>query len=147
WIRTQKAIAPERPFFVHVAPGAVHGPHQPALDWRGRNAGRFDMGWDRYREIVHQRQLELGVIPPGTPLTSRPPELPAWESFGPEERRLFSRQMENYADFHEHTDYEIGRLVEVLEQMNELENTLFVYILGDNGSSAEGGLTGTMNEM
>jgi arylsulfatase len=132
---------------VHVAPGAVHGPHQPALDWRGRNAGRFDLGWDRYREVVYQRQLELGVIPPGTSLTSRPPELPAWDSFGPQERQLLARQMENYADFHEHTDFEIGRLIEALQLMQQFDNTLFIYILGDNGSSAEGGLTGTMNEM
>ncbi len=147
WMRAQKAIAPERPFFVHVAPGAVHGPHQPALAWRGRNAGRFDMGWERYREEVHRRQLELGVIPPTTALTGRPPELPAWDSFSAEEQRLLARQMENYADFHEHTDFEIGRLVEALEVMHELDNTLLIYILGDNGSSAEGGLTGTMNEM
>jgi arylsulfatase A-like enzyme len=147
WMQTQKTIAPDRPFFMHVAPGAVHGPHQPPLHWRGRNAGRFDLGWDRYREEVYQRQRALGVIPVGTALTSRPPELPAWESFGPEERRLLARQMENYADFHEHTDFEIGRLIEALERLGEFENTLFIYILGDNGSSAEGGLTGTMNEM
>jgi arylsulfatase A-like enzyme len=147
WVQLQKAIAPGRPFFVHFAPGAVHGPHQPPLHWRGRNKGRFAMGWDRYRELVYQRQLELGVIAPGTKLTSRPPEIPAWDSFGPREQELLARQMENFADFHEHTDYEIGRLVDALEDMGEFHNTLFIYILGDNGSSAEGGLTGTMNEM
>jgi arylsulfatase len=146
WMRAQKAIAPDRPFFVHVAPGAVHGPHQPPLAWRGRNRGRFDIGWDRYREEVYCRQLELGVIGPGTQLTSRPPEIPAWDSFSLEDRQVLARQMENFADFHEHTDYEIGRIVEALEQMGEFDNTLFIYILGDNGSSAEGGLTGTMNE-
>jgi arylsulfatase len=146
WMRTQKTIAPDRPFFVHFAPGAVHGPHQPALPWRGRNRGRFDLGWDRYREEVHRRQLELGVIAPGTKLTSRPAELPAWDSFSREDRQLLARQMENFADFHEHTDAEIGRLVEALQQMNEFDNTLFIYILGDNGSSSEGGLTGTPNE-
>jgi arylsulfatase len=146
WMQTQKTIAPDRPFFVHFAPGAVHGPHQPALPWRGRNRGRFDLGWDRYREEVHRRQLELGVIAPGTKLTSRPPEIPAWDSFSREERASLARQMENFADFHEHTDAEIGRLVEALHQMNEFDNTLFIYILGDNGSSAEGGLTGTPNE-
>jgi arylsulfatase A-like enzyme len=147
WMRLQKTIAPERPFFVHFAPGAVHGPHQPPLHWRGRNKGRFDMGWDRYREQVHRRQLELGVIAPGTQLTPRPSEVPAWDSFGSREQELFARQMENFADFHEHTDHEIGRLVDALEEMREFDNTLFIYLLGDNGSSAEGGLTGTMNEM
>jgi arylsulfatase A-like enzyme len=146
WMRTQKAIAPDRPFFVHFAPGAVHGPHQPPIAWRGRNRGRFDMGWDRYREEVHRRQLELGVIAPGTQLTSRPPEIPAWDSFRPDEQRVLARQMENFADFHEHTDYEIGRVIEALEQLGEFDHTLFIYILGDNGSSAEGGLTGTINE-
>src|SRR5690606_24137213 len=99
-----------------------------------------------YREIVHQRQIELGVIPPGTKLTSRPAEIPAWDSLSPEEQRLLARQMENFADFHDHTDYEIGRLVEALERLGEFDNTLFIYILGDNGSSAEGGLLGTINE-
>ncbi len=146
WMRAQKAIAPERPFFVHFAPGAVHGPHQPPLAWRGRNRGRFDLGWDHYREEVHRRQLELGVIPPGTKLTSRPPEIPAWDSFSREDQQVLARQMENFADFHEHTDYEIGRLVEALRDMGQFDNTLFIYILGDNGSSAGGGLTGTINE-
>lgn len=146
WIGTQKSIAPTRPVFVHFAPGAVHGPHQPPLTWRGRNRGRFDLGWDRYREVVHRRQLELGVIAPGTKLTPRPPEIPAWDSFDAEAQRALARQMENFADFYEHTDYEIGRLIEALERMGEFDNTLFFYILGDNGSSAEGGLTGTLNE-
>src|SRR5690606_1195551 len=122
WMHTQKAIAPERPFFVHFAPGAAHGPHQPPRTWRTRNVGRFDMGWDRYREIVLARQLELGVVPPATRLTRRPDEIPAWDGFGDDERRLFARQMENYADFLEHTDHEIGRLVSALEDMGELED-------------------------
>lgn len=146
WLRAQKSIAPGRPVFVHFAPGAVHGPHQPPLAWRGRNRGRFDLGWDRYREVVHRRQLELGVIAPGTALTPRPPEIPAWDSFDAGARQALARQMENFADFYEHTDHEIGRLVEGLEQLGEFDNTLFFYILGDNGSSAEGGLTGTTNE-
>ncbi len=147
WMRLQKAIAPDRPFFVHFAPGATHAPHQPPLAWRGRNKGRFDMGWDRYREEVHRRQLEMGVVAPGTKLTPRPAEIPAWDSFGPEEQRLFARQMENFADFLEHTDYEVGRLVEALEELGAFENTLFLYILGDNGASAEGSIGGTINEL
>ena len=147
WMRNQKAIAPDRPFFVHFATVAAHGPHQPPPDWRGCNAGRFDFGWDRYREEVHRRQIEMGVVPPGTKLTTRPPEIPAWDSLGAGEQRLYARQMENFADFHEHTDYEIGRLVAALDELGEFENTLFMYILGDNGSSAEGGLRGTLNEV
>jgi len=147
WMRTQKTIAPQRPLFVHFAPGAAHGPHQPALDWRGRNAGRFTMGWDRYREVVLARQLEMGVVASGTRLTSRPAVIPAWEQFSAEERLLFQRQAENFADFLEHTDSEIGRLVHSLEEMGELNRTLFMYILGDNGSSAEGSLRGTISEL
>jgi arylsulfatase A-like enzyme len=147
WMRTQKAIAPDRPFFVHFAPGAAHGPHQPPLDWRGRNAGRFDMGWDRYREGVLARQLEMAVVAPGTQLTSRPAEIPAWDSFSADERLLFQRQVENFADFLEHTDHEVGRLVQSLDEMGQLENTLFIYILGDNGSSAEGSIRGTISEL
>ena len=147
WMRTQKAIAPDRPLFVHFAPGAAHGPHQPPLAWRGRNAGRFDMGWDAYREVVLGRQLELGVVAPGTRLTRRPDEIPAWGSFSPDEQRLFRRQVENFADFLEHTDYEIGRLAQTLDELDEFDNTLFVYILGDNGSSAEGSIRGTICEL
>jgi len=147
WMQTQKAIAPQRPFFVHFAPGAAHGPHQPALTWRGRNAGRFAMGWDRYREVVLTRQLEIGVVAPGTRLTARPAAIPAWDSFSVQEQRLFQRQAENFADFLEQTDYEIGRVVRSLEEMDELDNTLFLYILGDNGSSAEGSLHGTISEL
>jgi arylsulfatase len=147
WMRTQKSIAPDRPLFVHFAPGAAHGPHQPPVAWRGRNAGRFDLGWDRYREAVLVRQLEMGVVAPGTRLTNRPAEIPAWDSFSSEEQRLFLRQVENYADFLEHTDFEVGRLVQSLEELGELENTLFIYILGDNGSSAEGSIHGTINEL
>ena len=146
WMRTQKTLVPDRPFFVHFAPGAVHGPHQPPLDWRGRNAGRFDMGWDRYREEALKRQIELGVVPRGTKLTPRPDGIPAWDSLSVDEQRLYARQMENFADYAEHCDYEIGRLAQALEEMGEYENTIFIYITGDNGSSAEGSLTGTIDE-
>jgi len=147
WMRTQKSIAPDRPFFVHFAPGAAHGPHQPPLSWRGRNASRFDMGWERYREVVLKRQLEMGVVAPRTRLTARPAEIPSWEDFGAEERQLFERQVENFSDFLEHTDYEVGRLLQSLDEISELENTLVIYILGDNGSSAEGSIGGTISEL
>ncbi|HKR85315.1 MAG TPA: sulfatase-like hydrolase/transferase, partial [Terriglobales bacterium] len=147
WMRTQKAIAPDRPLFVHFAPGAAHAPHQPPPGWRGRNAGRFGMGWERYREVVLERQLEMGVVAPKTRLTARPAEIPSWENFSAEERQLFERQVENFSDFLEHTDYEVGRLLQSLHEMGELENTLFIYILGDNGSSAEGSIRGTISEL
>ena len=145
-MRSQKSIAPGRPLFVHFAPAAAHGPHQPPLAWRGRNEGRFEMGWDRYREETLQRQIALGVVPQGTKLTPRPEQIPAWDSFSAEDRRLLSLQAENYADYLEHCDHEIGRLVQTLEQLGEFDNTLFIYIMGDNGSSAEGGIEGTINE-
>jgi len=146
WMRRQKSIAPDRPFFAYFATGSAHGPHQPPKDWRGRNAGKFDMGWDEYRKTVHQRQLEMGVIPAGTALTERPAEIPAWDDHSDDEKRLFARFAENYADFLQHTDYQVGRVVEAIEGMGELENTLVIYIIGDNGSSAEGSLIGTLNE-
>ncbi|MBX7433502.1 arylsulfatase [Mycobacterium sp. Y57] len=147
WIRSQKTIAPDRPFFGYFSTGAAHAPHQPPLDWRGRNAGRFDMGWDEYRRIVHQNQLDMGIIPPGTQLTERPEQIPSWDSQSAELQALCARQAENYADFLEHTDYEIGRVVDAIEQIGELDNTIVIYILGDNGSSAEGSLVGTPNEL
>ncbi|HKP97039.1 MAG TPA: arylsulfatase [Fibrobacteria bacterium] len=147
WMRQQKAIAPGRPFFAYFATGAGHAPHHPPLDWRGRHKGRFDMGWDEYRKQVHQRQLEMGVIPEGTRLTERPAEIPSWDSRSPDEKRLYARFAENYADFMANTEYQTGRLVDALEGMGELENTLIFYIVGDNGSSAEGTLSGTLNEI
>lgn len=147
WIRKQKSIAPDRPFFAYFATGAAHAPHQPPLSWRGRHEGKFDMGWDEYRKQVHQRQLDMDVIPKGTKLTKRPDQIPAWNDQNEEAKRLYARQAENYADFLEHTDYEVGRIVDALGSMKELDNTLVIYILGDNGSSAEGTLTGTPNEL
>lgn len=147
WMRQQKSIAPQRPFFAYFSTGAAHAPHQPPLDWRGRHKGRFDMGWDEYRRQVWRRQLEMGVIPPGTKLTERPEEIPAWDSHTDDEKRFFSRLMENYADFLAHTDHEVGRLVQAIDDLGELDNTLVIYIIGDNGSSAEGTLLGCINEM
>jgi len=147
WIRTQKSIAPDRPFLAYFSTGAAHAPHQPPLDWRGRNAGRFDMGWDKYREQVHAEQIKRGVIPKGTQLTPRPEQIPSWDSQPPEYQKLFARQAENFADFLEHADYETGRVMDAIESLGELENTLVIYIIGDNGSSGEGSLVGTPNEL
>lgn len=147
WIRTQKAIAPKRPFLAYFSTGAAHAPHQPPLDWRGRNAGRFDMGWDAYREQVHATQLERGIIPAGSKLTPRPEQIPSWDSQPAEHQRLFARQAENYADFLEHADHEAGRVIDAIDALGELDNTLIIYIVGDNGSSGEGSLVGTPNEI
>ncbi|MFN8678600.1 MAG: arylsulfatase [Thermomicrobiales bacterium] len=147
WIREQKAIAPDRPIFTYFAPGAAHAPHQPPLDWRGRHTGMFDMGWDAYQRETYERQLALGVIPPETQRTERPDQVPAWEDATADEQRLYAHFAENYADFLEHTDHEVGRVVDAFDQLGILENTLVLYIIGDNGSSAEGGLAGTINEM
>jgi arylsulfatase len=147
WIRTQKSIAPDRPFMAYFSTGAAHAPHQPPLDWRGKNAGRFDMGWDKYREIVHAEQLKKGVIPKGSKLTERPEQIPSWDSQPADHQKLFARQAENYADFLEHADYETGRVVDAIEKLGELDNTLIIYIIGDNGSSGEGSLVGTPNEI
>lgn len=147
WIRQQKTIAPDRPLLTYFAAGAAHAPHQPPLDWRGRNEGRFDMGWDAYREQVHANQLRLGIIPEGTQLTERPAEIPSWDSQPAEHQRLFARQAENFADFLEHADHEVGRVVDAFEQIGQLDNTIVIYILGDNGSSGEGSLVGTPNEL
>ncbi|MDY7100718.1 MAG: arylsulfatase [Actinomycetota bacterium] len=147
WIRQQKSIAPDRPFMAYVSPGCAHAPHQPPLDWRGRNEGRFDMGWDEYRRIVHQNQLDQGIVPPGTQLTERPEQIPAWDSQPPEHKQLFARQAETFADFLEHCDHEMGRIVDTIDELGELDNTIVLYIIGDNGSSGEGSLIGTPNEL
>ncbi|WP_040495467.1 arylsulfatase [Ilumatobacter nonamiensis] len=147
WLREQKTIAPDRPVLTYYSTGAAHAPHQPPLDWRGRNEGRFDMGWDEYRVQVHRNQLEMGIIPEGTQLTERPEQIPSWDSQPAEHRELFARQAENFADFLEHTDHEVGRIVDAYEQLGELDNTIVIYILGDNGSSGEGSLVGTPNEL
>jgi len=128
------------------APVAMHSPHQAPPEYIERYKGKFGMGWDKAREMIHARQLEMGVIPEGTGLTERPDEIPAWDDATDEEKRLYARFAENYADFLSHTDHQVGRLVDALDEMDELDNTLVIYIIGDNGSSAEGTLTGTINE-
>jgi arylsulfatase A-like enzyme len=147
WARFQKAMTPEKPFYMYYAPGATHAPHHVPAEFAARYKGKFDMGWDRLREETLARQLKLGVVPTGTRLTARPAEIPAWDSLKPDEQRLVTRQMEVYAGFAEHTDMEVGRLVKAIEDMGQMENTLFIYIVGDNGASAEGGPLGSYNEM
>jgi arylsulfatase A-like enzyme len=147
WARFQQSLTPDKPFFVYYAPGALHAPHHVSNEWIAKYKGKFDQGWDKLREETLARQLKLGVVPPGTKLTPRPAEIPAWDSLSADQKRLFARQMETYAGFGEQTDFEVGRLVQAIKDMGEADNTLFFYIVGDNGSSAEGGPDGSYNEI
>jgi arylsulfatase len=147
WVRFQHAMTPDKPFFVYFATGATHAPHHAPFEYSRKYRGKFDAGWDTLREETLRRQIALGVVPPGTKLTPRPEQIAAWDSLSADKKRLFARQMEVFAGFGEHTDHEVGRLVDMLETMKVMDNTLFFYIIGDNGSSAEGGPDGTFNEM
>ncbi len=147
WIKAQKAIYPDKPFFIYWAPGATHAPHQVPAEWIEKYKGQFDDGWDALRERTFARQKELGVIPADAELTPRPEQIPAWDDMPEELKPVLRRQMETYAGFLEHTDHSVGRLVDVLEQAEILDDTLIYYIIGDNGASAEGTLNGTFNEM
>lgn len=146
-IRASKSVAPQRPFFVYFATGATHAPHQVPEQWIKKFKGKFDGGWDRYREETFIRQKKLGIIPSDAKLTPRPDSLQAWDSLPANEQQIYARMMEVFAAFTAHTDHEVGRLVDTIDQMGELDNTLVIYMAGDNGSSAEGGLNGLLNEM
>ena len=147
WVRQQKALMPDKPFFVYFAPGATHAPHHVPKEWSDKYKGQFDQGWDALRAETFARQKALGVIPPEAELTKRPPQIPAWEDMPVEERPILARQMEVYAGFLEHTDTHVGRLIDALEDLEILDDTLIYYIIGDNGASAEGTPEGTFNEM
>ncbi len=147
WMQSVKALTPDKPFFIYFAPGATHAPHQVPKEWIAKYKGNFDRGWDRLREETLARQIRLGVVPPGTKLAPKPEAIKDWDRLSAEEKKLFARQMEVFAGFAEQTDYEIGRLVDAIAGMGQLENTLIFYILGDNGASAEGGMNGLFNEM
>ena len=147
WIGQQKALAPDIPFFTYFAPGATHAPHHVPVEWADKYRGRFDDGWDVLRERTFARQKELGVIPPDCELTARHAEIPAWEDMPEELKPVLRRQMEVYAGFLEYTDHHVGRLIDSLERLGVLDDTLVFYIIGDNGASAEGTLNGTYNEM
>ena len=146
WVRYQQSLTPDKPFHMYFATGATHAPHHVAKEWIAKYKGKFDQGWDKLREETLARQIALGVVPPDTKLTPRPAEIPAWDSLTPDQKRLFTRQMETFAGFGEMTDHEIGRLIQAITDMGELDNTLIFFIAGDNGSSAEGGPDGTYNE-
>jgi arylsulfatase A-like enzyme len=146
WARKVKSIAPDRPFFLYVAPGATHSPHQVPNDWIARFKGKFDMGWDKYREETLERQKKLGVVPPDTKLTTRSPGLPAWDSLEADQQRLYAHMMEVFAAYGAECDYEMGRIVDAVKAMPDGDDTIIIYMAGDNGASAEGGLEGSVNE-
>lgn len=146
WVRQLAALTPDRPFFMYYAPGATHAPHHVPLEWADRYRGAFDDGWDALRERIFAEQKRLGVVPEDAVLTARHDEIPAWDDMPEELKPVLARQMEVYAGFLEHTDHEIGRLVDALESLGALENTLVFYIIGDNGASAEGHINGSFNE-
>lgn len=147
WIRQQKALLPEKPFFIYFAPGATHAPHHVPKEWIEKYKGKFAHGWDKQREITFKKQKDLGVIAPDSELTSRHDEIPAWDSMDPKLKPALEREMEVYAAFLEHTDYHVGRIIDSLKDLEILDNTLIYVIIGDNGASAEGTLNGAFNEM
>jgi arylsulfatase len=147
WIRYQKALTPEKPFLVYFAPGATHAPHHVPEQWIARWQGKFDQGWDALREQILARQIERGVVPEGTRLAPKPEAIPDWDGLSANEKKLFARQAEVFAAFIEMTDHEIGRVIDAIEQSGGLDNTVIFLIYGDNGTSAEGGRNGVVNEM
>jgi arylsulfatase A-like enzyme len=147
WVQAEKSLTPEKPFFMYFAPGATHAPHHVPKKWIGKYRGKFDRGWDKLREETLARQKKLGVVPPDTKLAAKPEAIKDWGSLSTDEKRLFARQMEIYAAFGEYADFEIGRLIQAIDDMGQLDNTLVYYIPGDNGASADGGMNGLFNEM
>lgn len=147
WIRSQKSLMPDKPFFVYFAPGATHAPHHVPKEWADRYTGEFARGWDAQREQTFARQKELGVIPADAELTPRHDEIPAWDDMPDDLKPVLEREMEVYAGFLEHTDHHVGRLIDAIEDLGVLDDTIVYYIIGDNGASAEGTLNGAFNEM
>jgi len=146
WMQYQKSLTPDKPFFIYFAPGATHAPHHVPKEWIAKYKGKFDQGWDKLREETLARQIKLGVVPAGTKLAPKPEAIKDWDKLTPDEKKLFARQMEVFAGFGEYTDTEIGRLVDAIGDMGQLDNTLIFYIVGDNGASAEGEMNGLFNE-
>jgi arylsulfatase len=146
WLRRTRSIAADKPYFLYMSTGATHAPHHVSPKYLAKQRGKFDMGWDVYREQTFARQKQLGVVPQNATLTKRPAELPAWDSLSADQKRLFARMMEVFAAFTEETDLEMGRLLEVVRSLPDADNTIIFYEVGDNGASAEGGLVGLLNE-
>ncbi|MGC4001954.1 MAG: arylsulfatase [Pirellulales bacterium] len=146
WVRKMKSIAPDKPFFLYVAPGATHAPHHAPKEWIEKYKGKFDGGWDNYREETLARQKKLGVVPANTKLTERSAGLPAWDSLNADQKKLYARMMEVFCAYGAHVDHHMGRVIDAVKQLPDADNTLFIYIAGDNGSSAEGGIDGSLCE-
>jgi len=147
WVKAQQSMTPDKPFFMYFATGAVHAPHHVPKEWIDKYKGQFDAGWDDVREKTIARQKKMGVIPASTKLGPKPEDIKDWDALSADEQRLFARQAEVFAGFLEQTDHEIGRLIDAIEDIGEMDNTLIFYIAGDNGTSAEGGFVGMYNEM
>ena len=147
WTQGMKSLTPDKPFFVYFAPGATHAPHHVPKDWIARYKGKFDQGWDKLREETLARQKALGVVPSDTQLAPKPAAIKDWDKLSSDEKKLFAHQMEVFAGYGAYADHEIGRLIDSIEAMGQLENTLIFYLAGDNGASAEGGMNGLFNEM
>ena len=147
WIRAQKALMPDKPFFAYFSPGATHAPHHVPKEWADQYKGKFAHGWDKQREITFAKQKELGIIPQDAELTQRHAEIPAWDDMPENIKPVLEREMEVYAGFMSHTDHQVGRVIEAIEDMGVMDNTLIYCIIGDNGASAEGTLQGAFNEM
>ena len=147
WVRQQKALMPDKPFFMYFAPGATHAPHHVPKEWSDKYKGKFDGGWDKLREETLARQKKLGVIPTDAELTARHKEIPAWDDMPAKLKPVLARQMEIYAGFLEQADHHVGRLIDTLDDLEILDDTLIYYIIGDNGASAEGTINGCFNEM
>lgn len=146
WVKYEKSLTPTKPFFMYFAPGATHAPHHVPKEWIAKYKGKFDQGWDALRVATLARQIKLGVVPPGTKLAPKPEAIKDWDTLTADEKKLFARQMEIYAGFAEYADTEIGRLIDTIDDLGQLDDTLVFYIVGDNGTSAEGGMNGLFNE-
>ncbi|MEZ6141107.1 MAG: arylsulfatase [Zavarzinella sp.] len=147
WTQNVRATSPDKPWFSYFSTAGVHAPHHAPKEWRDKYKGKFNHGWDKQRELTHAQQLKEKIIPEGTKLTPRPSDIPSWDSRTAEEKKVYSALMENYAAYMEYTDAEVGRYIESLRKSGELDNTLVMYVVGDNGASAEGGLEGTFSEI
>ena len=147
WVKAQQSMTPDKPFFVYFATGAVHAPHHVSKEWSDKYKGQFDKGWDAVREATTAKMKSMGIIPENTNLPPKPEDIKDWDKLTDDERKLFARQAEVFAGFMEMTDYEVGRLMDAIEEIGEMDNTLVIFIAGDNGTSAEGGMVGMYNEM
>ena len=147
WIKFQKAMTPDKPFFVYYAPGATHAPHHVPKEWIAKWKGKFDQGWDKLRQEILARQIKLGIVPKGTKAAPKPKAIPDWDTLSPDQKKLYAHQFEVFAAFVDMTDHEVGRVINAVKDTGELDNTLIFLIYGDNGTSAEGGANGMFSEM